>query len=172
MTGPEGIRSIPVLYSGVRFRSTLEADWAATLGHLGISWSYEPEGVQLPSGERYRPDFWIETQRIWFEVKGPHDERLHKTRELDAYLEPELGRWASPYVVLGLSPDAGGATMRTPSGGAVHFIPCGSCGHSSFMAEEYAWHCRVCRAELKLGYFAPKTPFVRAAHMGGLRDVG
>jgi hypothetical protein len=172
MTGPGGIRPIPVLYRGVHFRSTLEADWAATLDSLGITWSYEPEGVELPSGERYRPDFWVESQRIWFEVKGPHDERIHKTRELDAYLEPELCRWANPYVVLGLPPEAGAAAMRTPAGGTVHFTPCLSCGHSSFMAEDYAWTCRVCQHALRLGYFAPKTPFIRAVHVGGLRDVG
>lgn len=172
MTAEDGIKPIPVVYSGVVFRSTLEADWAATLDHNGIGWSYEPEGYELPSGERYRPDFWLPTQRIWFEVKGPHDQRLHKTRELDAALEPELGRWAEPFVVLGLPPENGAALLTTPSGGAVHLVPCPGCEHNSMLAEDYSWACRVCRRDLKLGYFAPRTPFLRAKDRGGLRNVG
>ena len=57
------------------FRSTLEADWAATLDSLSIGWQYEPEGVQLPSGELHRPDFYLPGIATWLEVKGPHGER-------------------------------------------------------------------------------------------------
>ena len=73
---------VPMTYRGVRFRSTLEADWAATLDELGIRWQYEPEAVQLPSGELYRCDFYLPQITTWLEVKGPLGERLHKTTEL------------------------------------------------------------------------------------------
>jgi hypothetical protein len=76
------ITPVPVTYAGVRFRSTLEADWAATLDSLGIRWQYEPEAVRLPSGELYRPDFYLPRIATWLEVKGPHEEGLGKTREL------------------------------------------------------------------------------------------
>lgn len=76
------ITSIPRTYAGVRFRSTLEADWAATLDSLDVEWQYEPEGVQLPSGELYRPDFYLPRIATWLEVKGPLQDRLGKTREL------------------------------------------------------------------------------------------
>jgi hypothetical protein len=76
------IRAVPRTYRGVRFRSTLEADWAANLDALGIAWQYEPEAVQLPSGELYRPDFYLPECTTWLEVKGPHNDRLEKTFEL------------------------------------------------------------------------------------------
>jgi len=76
------INPVPVTYVGVRFRSTLKADWAATLDSLGIVWQYEPEAVRLPSGETYRPDFYLPRIATWLEVKGPHEQRLGKTLEL------------------------------------------------------------------------------------------
>lgn len=78
------IKAVPRTYAGVRFRSTLEADWAYNLDRLGITWEYEPEAVQLPSGDFYRPDFYLPQCTTWLEVKGPHDDRLEKTRELAA----------------------------------------------------------------------------------------
>ncbi len=76
------IRAIPTMYRGTLFRSTLEADWAATLDAYGIDWQYEPEGLMLPSGELYRPDFWLPRIKTWLEVKGLHGERTHKPEEL------------------------------------------------------------------------------------------
>lgn len=65
------IRAIPTIYSGVKFRSRLEARWAVAFDALGIAWEYEPEGFDLPSGERYLPDFWLPTfdGGIYAEVK-------------------------------------------------------------------------------------------------------
>lgn len=76
------VRAVPQTYAGVRFRSTLEADWAATLDHVGLTWSYEPEAVQLPSGLLYRPDFWLPTIGCWLEVKGPGVPGAEKAVEL------------------------------------------------------------------------------------------
>ena len=76
------IRAIPTKYRGTIFRSTLEADWAATLDTYKIDYQYEPEGLQLPSGEMYRPDFWLPRIRTYLEVKGLHGERVHKPEEL------------------------------------------------------------------------------------------
>lgn len=33
---------MPTTYQGVRFRSTLEADWAATFDALGVAWQCYP----------------------------------------------------------------------------------------------------------------------------------
>jgi hypothetical protein len=79
-----GVRAVPQTYRNTRFRSTLEADWAATLDSLAITWEYEPEAVQLPSGEFYRPDFYLPGCETWLEVKGPHDDRIGKVHELGA----------------------------------------------------------------------------------------
>lgn len=76
------IKPIPTKYRDTMFRSTLEADWAATLDWYKIEWQYEPEGLQLPSGELYRPDFWLPRIRTYLEIKGLHGERVHKPEEL------------------------------------------------------------------------------------------
>lgn len=114
-----GISSVPMTYAGVRFRSTLEADWAATLDALGIVWQYEPEAVRLPSGELYLPDFYLPEIATWLEVKGPHNERLDKTRELAEAVfyppgcdGPEEAGWEYQLVVIGRAPVHGKVTWE------------------------------------------------------------
>lgn len=63
------IRAIPTKYSGVSFRSRLEARWAVFFDTLGVEWEYEPEGFQLSTGERYLPDFWLPVLKMYAEVK-------------------------------------------------------------------------------------------------------
>lgn len=77
--GVSGVRSIRTEYRGVLFMSALEANFAKTMDKvLGIVWSFEPDGVKLPNGENYRPDFWLPHLSTWLEVKGPHNQRIHK----------------------------------------------------------------------------------------------
>lgn len=76
------IRAIATDYSGITFISTLEADWAKNLDACGIRWTYEPEGVKLPSGTNYRPDLYLQGITTWLEVKGPHDQRIDKPHGL------------------------------------------------------------------------------------------
>lgn len=66
------VKAIETRYAGCRFRSRLEARWAVFFDALGVTWEYEPEGFELPSG-RYLPDFRIhlKKQDRWFEVKPP-----------------------------------------------------------------------------------------------------
>ena len=64
------VRAIPVTFRGMEFRSTLEADWQKTFDSWRIVTSYEPEGLTLPDGEHYRPDFWLPALTTWVEVKG------------------------------------------------------------------------------------------------------
>lgn len=97
------IKPVPQTYAGVRFRSTLEADWAATLDARGIAWSYEPEAVELPSGELYRPDFWLPGLEAWLEVKGPGVPGVEKAYALGA---------AGHTVVIGGPPIRGAADWQ------------------------------------------------------------
>ena len=53
------MKAIETVYSGVRFRSRLEARWAVFFDALGIKWEYEPEGYELKDGTRYLPDFLV-----------------------------------------------------------------------------------------------------------------
>lgn len=74
------IVAIPTIFSGVTFRSRLEARWALLLDALGVAWRYEAEGFNLPSGY-YLPDFWLPEPRLWLEIKPPFDIDYDRERE-------------------------------------------------------------------------------------------
>lgn len=91
--GQAGIEALPTIYRGTRFRSLLEASWAATLDSLGIAWEYESQTFDLPSGAKYLPDFHLTEIGAWLEVKGPGIPRIEKAYELGEMLAcdcPEL----------------------------------------------------------------------------------
>lgn len=62
------MKAISTQYKGYLFRSRLEARWGVFLDALGIAWDYEAEGFEI-EGERYLPDFWLPTVKMWAEVK-------------------------------------------------------------------------------------------------------
>lgn len=69
------MKAIPTIYSGVLFRSRMEARWAVAFDHLGLTWEYEPEGFNLKSGARYLPDFRLSfaNKILWLEIKPPNE---------------------------------------------------------------------------------------------------
>jgi hypothetical protein len=84
------LKAIETVYAGHRFRSRLEARVAVFLDSLGWSWTYEPEGYELPYSGRYLPDFIVHKaayrlpEPFWLEVKPralTRDE-INKLREL------------------------------------------------------------------------------------------
>lgn len=174
------ISSVPMTYAGVRFRSTLEADWAATLDSLGIVWQYEPEAVRLPSGELYRPDFYLPRIATWLEVKGPHNERIDKTIELakTVFHRPECSGedgedvpccWEHQLVVIGLAPERGLITWRLIDqigDGDAALVKCGKCGSWWWYAWAGSFGCRAHRrhegGDEDLGGGGGDPPFVRA----------
>lgn len=118
------VLAVPTLYRGVKMRSKLETRWAAVLDAAGVVWLYEPAVVDVGRHGLYLPDFWLPGQRTWLEVKGPHMERIEKTRALAR----KLGRGGQ--VLLGT---VAGVCWRVPAGGRpsqeeVHVGRCGSCG--------------------------------------------
>lgn len=70
------IKAIETRYKGYRFRSRLEARWAVFFDALGIEWIYEPEGVVLPDGRFYLPDFFLPSVNdgMFVEIKGGTDD--------------------------------------------------------------------------------------------------
>lgn len=76
------MRSIPTAYSGITFRSRLEATWAAYFDSLSVTWSYEPEGYTLVCGVRYLPDFHLfqpyYTSELFVECKPPSKVSVQK----------------------------------------------------------------------------------------------
>jgi hypothetical protein len=82
LDGQMTIEALPTIYNGTKFRSLLEACWAATLDSLGVTWEYEPTTFDLPSGVKYLPDFHLPEIGTWIEVKGPGVPRVEKAYEL------------------------------------------------------------------------------------------
>ena len=65
---PLAPRAIETSFAGRHFRSRLEARWAVVYTHLGIPWTYEPEGFDL-AGVRYLPDFYLPHLDAYVEIK-------------------------------------------------------------------------------------------------------
>jgi len=142
------INSIPTTYRGIRFASTLEADWAATFDYFGWAWQYEPVGVQLDDGQWYRPDFYLPTQRVWAEVKGPHNERIDKASVLQQNLPGDAFEWDADLVVVLRPPRPGTSTGERTwwenaiNGQDIVIVLCPECGHHGFMDLAGVWSCR------------------------------
>lgn len=138
------IRAVPKRYNGTLFRSTLEADWAATFDQLGWYWEYEPVALTLPDGANYRADFRLPSQRVWCEVKGPHNERLAKAVSLQDGLGYDEWAWGADIVVV-LRPPGPGETAQwhgVYDSQDVVMVLCPECQHYGFMDYNGNWSCR------------------------------
>lgn len=155
------IRAVKTWYSGVKFASTLEADWAATFDSLGMSWSYEPIALKLSDGQIYRCDFWLRAQRVWCEVKGPHDLRIDKPYKLWEDVGRDEDDWRAPLVVIGREPEGRWAVVERADGSPVGIEECGRCANHTFIDLDGPWQCRVCGFwEERVGGCSP-VEFVR-----------
>ena len=66
------IKAKPTKFKGRLFRSRTEARWAVFFEKLGLNWSFEVEGYDLPDGTSYLPDFLLKTPQgkdLFIEVK-------------------------------------------------------------------------------------------------------
>ena len=93
------IQPIETVHRGYRFRSRLEARWAVAFDHLGLDWTYEPEGYRFGQDDWYLPDFKLTfagSRRfsVYAEVKGD----IHSFGEWD-----KLWRFALHHPLLILS---------------------------------------------------------------------
>lgn len=143
-------------HSQTAFRSTLEADWAATLDYMSVPWTYEPRTLRLPSGNRYVPDFWLPEIRTWLEVKGDGIPGLAKTMELAQ--EPvcgctsgcDCGERGGVMVVAGLSgqyvEEMRCSTMRwaDPLERGLFLARCPHCDAWFWMCPRVSFRCRRC----------------------------
>lgn len=63
------IQARPTMYKGIRMRSRLEADYAASLDREGVEWEYEPVVFAGPDGQ-WLPDFGLNGEsHAYIEVK-------------------------------------------------------------------------------------------------------
>lgn len=134
------VTALPTTYSGVTFRSRVEARWAVFFDHLGVAWEYEPEGFELSPNRRYPPDFLLpklwEGRGTWFEVKGDEPTRAEEARCVD--LACGTGRRVVLAVHAPFPPSLsdlrsdGSLRVYYPSGGTDRgfaFFECVYCGH-------------------------------------------
>ena len=80
------MRPLLTLYSGIRFRSRLEARWAVVFESMKWSWIYEPEGF-VHEGQAYLPDFWVDDFDSFVAIKP-----VCSTKELRKALERDMER--------------------------------------------------------------------------------
>lgn len=98
------IKAIETSYKGFRFRSRLEARWAVAFDHMGLTWEYEKQGLNV-DGTPYLPDFWIENWLAWVEIKPKDgtDKGIKLCMDLSKYDEVFMIRgnpWPDEYEVL------------------------------------------------------------------------
>jgi hypothetical protein len=144
-TSPSLHTAKPTLYGGRKFKSRLEATWAAFLDNWRISWTHEPFRVRLSSGVEYLPDFYLPDLNTWFEAKGCLEQ---------AYIEKPMSLWKSVRG-LGQKVVVGGSDGRVIvphhcPGGTVSLVGspvrCVSCGAVWFanFRDEAASACPCC----------------------------
>jgi len=98
------IKAIPTTYRGVKFRSRLEARWAAFFDLTGQSWTYEPYDL-----DGWAPDFEIKTGagRLLIEVKPFLWEDKDPFDFIDQDLRRKVGRYNGIIVGAELNPEHG-----------------------------------------------------------------
>lgn len=151
------IDPVPRGYHGVQFRSSLEANWAATLDSLNIEWEYEPKTFTLPSGEGYLPDFYLPKLGTWIEVKGTGIPRVEKAKDLAGMLACHCHDctctclWYGGQIVLIGHPSRRTEHMRfgtldwhDAAGGNALLGKCTSCGQNSWVRPRVSLACRYC----------------------------
>jgi hypothetical protein len=94
---PNKLNVLPTTYRNIKFRSRLEARWAAYFDMIGVKWQYEPEGYHLDYGN-YCPDFLCEDGDFFVEVK-PTKESLKLTENKLRSLAKMTGKFV--YCVVG-----------------------------------------------------------------------
>ncbi len=153
---------IPTLYDGVRYRSRLEARYAAFFTEIGWRFQYEPMDL-----DGYIPDFLVYfTQRpLLFEVKG-FDEELQV-----AQFKIDLSGWTGDSLIA-----CGEVTGQTV--GYIHLQDphvvtweeadlffCINCGGVAVAPGGGDWRCRHCGAnEGHVGSFDPTEAWARSGN--------
>lgn len=157
------IQAVPLAYNGTTYRSTLEADWAATFDSLGWYYEYEPWAVDLGDGIRYLADFHLPAQNVWCEVKGGHNERMHKTRRFHQATGDGTTPGAELVVVLRAAGEPGrGANWHCVTGDvrAIAINQCLICEQWCFTRLRLdQWRCRHCRTSDGL---SPERQYISA----------
>lgn len=138
--------AIPTTYKSTRFRSRLEAKWAAFFDLMGWSWHYEP--IDL---DGYIPDFVLDFAKpLLIEVKPA----MSREGLMDATTKIESGGWEGEAMVIGawpmadlyLRPALGLLLEAGPSWNGwddAILFQCLGCKRASIHHTSGSFHCRV-----------------------------
>ncbi len=145
---------IPTTYRGIRFRSRLEARWAAFFDRLGWPWQYEP--FDLPG---YIPDFVVRLERdLLVEIKpamalddlrGPRS-KIERSSWLGDALLVGATIWDVSHVrpAIGLFGEIGAECLDWSE---ARVVLCVSCGKLTPIPADSGWVCRACGEPLGPG---------------------
>ena len=75
---------------GQYFRSCWEANFARILNARGKRWAYENKTFQLGPSLSYTPDFYVEDEDVFYELKGRLDEKSKRQLDLMRETFPEV----------------------------------------------------------------------------------
>ncbi len=72
-------------HNGIYMRSGFEVMFAQALDLKGVSFQYEPTTFKLAFAVRYKPDFYVPSEKTYYEVKGEMTEEAQ--RKIDLFRE-------------------------------------------------------------------------------------
>lgn len=75
---------------GMYFRSTWEANFARIQNFLNKKWSYERDTFQLEESMSYTPDFFVEDENLYYEIKGRWTEKAKRQLTLMSIKFPNV----------------------------------------------------------------------------------
>ena len=151
----QGKRGIPTTYAGTKFRSRIEARWAATFDLAGWEWVYEPF-----DGDGYIPDFLIKSDHpLLVEVKPATLESEY--REPIPKITKGIGDlWRHDLIILGadINMKGGGAGVLLDflagpddwHASVAHWVNCPWCVSMGIVTDQTSGYMRPC------GHDAPK----------------
>lgn len=92
-------RGIETVYGGIRFRSRLEAKWAAFFNRIGWKWTYEPF-----DGNGYIPDFLIDGKRPFLVEVKPAVTQEQYEAPIAKITTGLAGVWSRDILIVGADP--------------------------------------------------------------------
>ena len=154
------IKAIPTYYNGQRFRSRLEAKWAAFFDLCEWKWSYEPDELdgyipdfklwfRIPVLVEVKPVQWDESERDEDLLTAARTKIIHSgfkgeaivlgTRILSASAQGDQLLHHCLGAIMSIDPETDEVTPLNPLFG----FHCTECGRRSFFDGCISWHCRV-----------------------------
>lgn len=175
------MHAIPTAYKGIKFRSRLEARWAAMFDLIGWKWEYEP--VDLAG---YIPDFVMTNFKrdTIVEVKSAlrvedlteHQGKIDRSGwEGEAIIVGARIWIESEDLVIGALKESGpdwhdcSVTSCSHNNGRPDLVGMAPCGMFTPIAWDSSWECKICGMYGKHNLYGRDTEFMSAWTQAGNR---